>query len=383
MTRLADDARRTELESISATWPTRDLSPSETDKLELFLGGAIDGISLPAAAEPTVLCDAEGVRLAILQPGGEVEGLQLPAHHDFTPFRRWPSEIERSGDTIAYATDGPVLRPQFEALRALDPARLLILASSVGEGRFHTMRCLQLLPLGEINAEIVLLPVSEQNQGVVAKNYGASKLFTRQDLEPLGEFEEFPQIEAELQRENPPPARQGVTLFFTGLSGSGKSTISQIVEARLRERGGRRVTSLDGDLVRKTLSSGLGFSREDRNRNILRIGWVASQINKHGGLAICAPIAPYDDIRKQVREMSAEHGAFVLIHVATPLEVCEARDRKGLYAKARAGIIKEFTGISDPYEGPADAELVIQTTELSAAEAADSVLSYLEERGYL
>ena len=134
--------------------------------------------------------------------------------------------------------------------------------------------------------------------------------------------------------------------------------------------------------MRKTLSSGLGFSREDRNRNILRIGWVAGEINKNGGLAICAPIAPYDDIRKQVRAMSAAHGAFVLVHVATPLEVCEARDRKGLYAKARAGIIKEFTGISDPYEEPTDAELVLQTTELSAAEAADCVLNFLAEHGY-
>jgi sulfate adenylyltransferase len=172
-------------------------------------------------------------------------------------------------------------------------------------------------------------------------------------------------------------------VFFTGLSGSGKSTIANVLLVKLLELGGRNVTMLDGDLVRKHLSSELGFSKEHRDINIRRIGFVASEITKNGGVAICAPIAPYDRTRRDVRAMVEPVGGFVLVHVATPLEVCEQRDRKGLYAKARAGIVKEFTGISDPYEPPADAELVLDTTELSAEEAADAILAYLGKEGYV
>ncbi len=152
---------------------------------------------------------------------------------------------------------------------------------------------------------------------------------------------------------------------------------------RQLEIGGRPVTLLDGDLVRKNLSSELGFSKEHRDINIRRIGYVASEITKNHGIAICAPIAPYDAIRKDVRRMIEPLGGFFLIHVATPLEVCEERDRKGLYAKARAGIIKEFTGISDPYDHPEDAEMHIDTTRLSAEEAARQVVEMLEREGYL
>ena len=144
-------------------------------------------------------------------------------------------------------------------------------------------------------------------------------------------------------------------MFFTGLSGSGKSTIANALMVKLMEMGGRPVTLLDGDLVRKHLSSELGFSKEHRDLNIQRIGYVASEITKNGGIAICAPIAPYAATRKSVREMIEPLGGFIEIHVATPIEVCEARDRKGLYAKARAGILKGFTGIDDPYEVPREA----------------------------
>jgi sulfate adenylyltransferase len=143
------------------------------------------------------------------------------------------------------------------------------------------------------------------------------------------------------------------------------------------------VTLLDGDIVRKNLSSELGFSKEHRNINIRRIGYVASEITKNSGIAICAPIAPYDSVRKEVREAVQPFGGFVLIHVDTPLEVCEERDRKGLYAKARAGIIKEFTGISDPYESPEDADVVIDTTKLSPEQAAQQILLHLESEGYV
>ena len=177
--------------------------------------------------------------------------------------------------------------------------------------------------------------------------------------------------------------RHGFTLFFTGLSGAGKSTLAQVVYARLKESEARPVTLLDGDVVRKHLSSELGFSREHRDTNVLRQGYVASLITSHGGIALCAPIAPYAHTRTRVRAMVEEHGDFIEIHVATPLEVCESRDRKGLYARARAGLIKNFTGVSDPYESPVNPEIVIDTTLQSANEAADKIVAYLVSGGYL
>ena len=193
----------------------------------------------------------------------------------------------------------------------------------------------------------------------------------------------YPEIIAELRMRFPARSRQGLTLFFTGLSGAGKSTIAKAVLAKLLELGGRPVTLLDGDLVRKNLSSELGFSKEHRNLNIRRIGYVASEITKNGGIAICAPIAPYAEIRREVRQMINQYGGFIEVHVATSLEVCEGRDRKGLYAKARAGVIKEFTGISDPYEAPVNPELRIDTQGLSIDEAAQQVFLYLEQQGYI
>ena len=193
----------------------------------------------------------------------------------------------------------------------------------------------------------------------------------------------YPEVVQELRRSYPPRHRQGVTIFFTGLSGSGKSTIANVLLTKFLEVGGRPVTILDGDLVRKHLSSELGFSKEHRDINIRRIGYVASEITKNGGIAICAPIAPYDSVRKQVREMIEPFGGFVLVYVATPIETCEQRDRKGLYAKARAGIIKEFTGISDPYEAPEKAEVVINTAELSPEEAAQEIILHLEQQGFI
>ena len=193
----------------------------------------------------------------------------------------------------------------------------------------------------------------------------------------------FPAVAKELRKSHRPRSTQGFTVFFTGLSGSGKSTVANVLRVKLLERGGRSVTLLDGDLVRKNLSSELGFSKEHRNLNISRIGFVASEITKGGGIAVCAPIAPYDQIRQDNRRLISELGGYVLVHIATPLEVCEQRDRKGLYAKARAGIIKEFTGISDPYEVPEDADLRIDTTEISPEQAADQIMSYLMSEGYL
>ncbi len=193
----------------------------------------------------------------------------------------------------------------------------------------------------------------------------------------------FPDVVEELRRTHPPRHEQGFTVFFTGLSGSGKSTIANALMAKLMEIGGRSVSLLDGDIVRKNLSSELGFSKEHRDLNITRIGYVASEITKNGGIAICAPIAPYTATRRIVRDTVSPVGGFIEVHVATPLEVCEQRDRKGLYAKARAGIIKEFTGISDPYEIPENAEMVIDTTEITPDLAAHRILVKLEALGFI
>lgn len=200
---------------------------------------------------------------------------------------------------------------------------------------------------------------------------------------PLPSWFTFPEIAGELQRTYLPRHKQGFTVFFTGLSGAGKSTLANALVTKLLEIGGRPVTLLDGDIVRKHLSSELGFSKEHRDINIRRIGFVASEITKNSGIAICAPIAPYDNVRKEVRSMVVGHGGFVLVHVATPLAVCEQRDRKGLYAKARAGIIPEFTGVSDPYEIPEDAELEIDTTEMTPEEGVSTILRYLVDMGFL
>jgi len=173
----------------------------------------------------------------------------------------------------------------------------------------------------------------------------------------------------------------GFTVFFTGLSGAGKSTIAKSLATHL-EQSGRAVSVLDGDIVRPYLASELGFSREDRDVNVRRIGFVASEVTRCGGAVVCAVIAPYDETRQAVRRMIEELGGFLLVHVATPLAVCEARDPKGHYARARAGRIKHFTGVSDPYEPPTDAELVIDTSTTPVGEAVNQILSALSHRGY-
>ncbi len=192
-----------------------------------------------------------------------------------------------------------------------------------------------------------------------------------------------PGVTAELRRARPPRRERGVVVFFTGLSGSGKSTIARALRDALAERGDRTVSLLDGDLVRQLLSAGLTFSRADRDLNIARIGYVATEVARHGGIAICAPIAPFEAARAQVRRMVSEVGDFLLIHVATPVAVCEARDRKGLYAKARAGLIDHFTGVSDPYEEPRNADLTIDTSVMSRQEAVQAVLGLLSTGGWL
>ena len=193
----------------------------------------------------------------------------------------------------------------------------------------------------------------------------------------------FPEVKAELQKAYPPPRIKGFTVFLTGLSGSGKSTIAKVLYSRFLEIGGRPVTLLDGDIVRRNLSSNLTFSKEHRDINVRRIGFVASEITKNRGIAICAPIAPYQATRSEIRTIIEEYGGFVEVHVSTPIRVCEKRDRKGMYAKARAGLIKGFTGVDDPYEIPKSPEVRIDTTDINPNEAAQEILLYLGQAGYI
>ena len=245
-----------------------------------------------------------------------------------------------------------------------------------------TMIPFQMMVYVEGRAQFV--PVDEVAQDEKALNISGTELRRRlyEGLD-IPDWFSYPEVIQELRRTHPPRHRQGITVLFTGLSGAGKSTIANALMVKLMELGDRPVTLLDGDLVRKHLSSELGFSKEHRDLNILRIGYVASEITKNGGIAICAPIAPYTATRHKVREMIEPVGGFIEVHVATSLEVCESRDRKGLYAKARAGIIKEFTGISDPYEVPERPEVTIDTQEISPDLAAHRILIKLESLGYI
>ncbi len=225
-------------------------------------------------------------------------------------------------------------------------------------------------------------PEDEVPEGSTVLNISGTELRRRlrEGLE-IPEWFSFPEVVAQLRKTSPERSKQGFTVFFTGFSGSGKSTIANALMVKLMEMGGRPVTLLDGDVVRKHLSSELGFSKEHRDINIKRIGYVASEITKNGGIAICAPIAPYAATRREVREMIEQYGAFVEVHVATSIEECERRDRKGLYKLAREGKIKEFTGISDPYDVPEHPELRVETENVDVDSCAHQVLLKLEGMG--
>jgi sulfate adenylyltransferase len=254
-------------------------------------------------------------------------------------------------------------------------------------GRYQDELGIAMLPFREmmyVASEGRYFPEDELPPRSVVSSISGTELRRRLSSgDAIPEWFSYPDVIQELRRTHPPRVQQGVTVFFTGLSGAGKSTIANILRIRLLELGGRPVTLLDGDLVRKHLSSELGFSREHRQINIRRIGFVAAEITRCGGIAVCAPIAPHDETRREVRQMIEPLGGFLLVHVATPLDICEQRDRKGLYAKARAGLIPEFTGISDPYEVPTDADLSLDTTRVTAEAAAETIVQEIIARGFL
>ncbi|MDY7000947.1 MAG: bifunctional sulfate adenylyltransferase/adenylylsulfate kinase [Thermodesulfobacteriota bacterium] len=228
------------------------------------------------------------------------------------------------------------------------------------------------------------IPEDEVRPGMSVKSITPEELRRRLEFDlKIPSWFSFPGVTAELRRAYPPRHRQGFTVFLTGLSGAGKSTLAKVLQVKFMEMRDRPVTLLDGDIVRKNLSSELTYTREHRNLNITRIGFVASEITKNRGIAICAPIAPYEESRRANRELIGGYGGYIEVYMSTPLEVCEQRDRKGIYAKARAGIMKGVTGVDDPYVPPSNPELTLDTTNLSPTEAAQEVLLYLGEQGYI
>ncbi|CAK8725182.1 bifunctional sulfate adenylyltransferase/adenylylsulfate kinase [Candidatus Electrothrix aarhusensis] len=275
------------------------------------------------------------------------------------------------GDPFA-STNADLFYPQGEAQQ---------LVASLAEETGIEMVPEQAMGYAEKQGKYVYLAETPDEE---VKNITSKELKRRLEQgENIPEWFSFPNVVAELRRSFPPRPKQGFTVFLTGLSGSGKSTIAKVLMVRFMEMRDRPVTLLDGDIVRKNLSSELTFSEEHRNLNVTRIGFVASEITKNGGIALCAPIAPYEESRLENRKLISRYGGFIEIHIATPLEVCEQRDRKGLYAKARAGLVKGVTGISDPYIPPSKPEIVIDTSKMTPAEAVQEIFLYLEEQGYI
>ncbi|MBM0124282.1 adenylyl-sulfate kinase [Pimelobacter simplex] len=383
----------------------------ELDDLELLTSGAADpirGFNEPGSPLTLSLPDEllthldEGNEVELVDPEGlplarvtsVLRGLAVTplTHAQFGPFRRLhlaPAAVREryAGRTFVPVTD-LMTDVQVEQLRGLGPVVLLALVgagtpavSPVGLLR-ATLRVAE-----TIDAEVVAVPLAD-HASLADPALRISVLTSYADTDPVVELAYgghlLPGLADIAAAERPRPDQQGLVLFFTGLSGSGKSTLAQALMDRLLEHGGRSLTSLDGDVVRRNLSAGLTFSKEDRETNIRRIGWVAAEISRHGGIAVCSPIAPFDETRQQVRAMVDQAGgAFFLVHVATPLEECERRDRKGLYAKARRGEIPEFTGISSPYEEPADADVRVDTTGRSIEDALDDVIEALRAAGYV
>jgi sulfate adenylyltransferase len=384
----------------------------ELDDLELLVTGALAPtrafnepgspvtLTLPPelAGEAEVeLVDPEGLPLALVSGTATGEWTVKPlTHAQFGPYRRLYLTPDQVREQYAGRTFVPVATPLTEAqvvrLREAGPVVLLALVgtgtpSLSAVGLVHAT----LAAADHLDAAVVAVPLAAHGDAEADHALGVQVVANYAGQDPvlgLPERDEAEAYPAEVQDiidfDRPPSDRQGLVLFFTGLSGSGKSTLARALMDRVLEQGRRTVTSLDGDVVRRNLSAGLTFSREDRETNIRRIGWVAAEISRHGGVAVCSPIAPFDETRQQVRSMvEGAGGAFFLVHVATSLEECEKRDRKGLYAKARRGEIPEFTGISSPYEEPTDADVRVDTTGRTIEDALDDVLTALEDAGHL
>lgn len=367
------------------------------------------------------LRDPEGVVLAILSIedlfefkgiyyfGGTIEGIEMPQHYDHQELRLYQKGMNLGTDTVLTCTN-LLHKAEIETLKnhvKVHKSKIIVQLFASDPIESHSrLRCIK-AALSELSNDQYALSIVPGHAPANAKEWlqyaillkgsGYSSLISDGDMSlvkehsvinyitlPKGSPEEtFDAVLQEIDSINPPPKKKGLTIFLTGLSGSGKSTIAKILQIKMLGLTKKRITLLDGDIVRKNLCSELGFSKEHRLINLQRIGFVANEISKNGGIAICAPIAPYDSIRKEIRQNIETDSGFILIHVATPIEVCEARDRKGLYAKARSGEIQHFTGISDPYEEPEDAELIVQTTNQTAEESCEFILDHLKALGFL
>ena len=385
--------------------PSIQLNPETLGRLELFLAGALspqprfvlDDPPPLAPGAQLLLRDPNNVRLAVFTAAGAVDGgmvgdlavIEPPRHADFKAYRRSASAFRASLGPGAAV--GVVLRgfPSQQLETALRQAQSPVALHIVEPGpidHFARVRAAEILAasLAPAPVAIQILPVApgERDPSLldrILRNYGVERV-----LDETGSGSEEltyrPEIAALMADAMPPPARQGFCVWFTGLPSSGKSTIADQLMILLRESA-RRVTSLDGDVVRTHLSKGLGFTREDRDVNIRRIGWVASEIARHGGASVVAAVSPYAASRDDARRMVGAN--FVLVHVATPAEVCEQRDVKGFYQQARSGKITGFTGVDDPYETPLNAELTLNTAGPTAGENARLVLDYLVQRGWV
>ncbi len=373
----------------AAAWPQRVLGPRELGLVELVLAGSLPPQPLPLGdvevAATVALADPEGVVVAGLRvesvgddgASGTWVRVESVGHVDAADLRATPAEIRAwaAGRHVVTAYAGALTERGAGVLRTMAAeGSCVVLLGLLGPhdvtdsswyARADDLRVSAALLGEQLGAERV--------RAVAVPDAGTPRL-REQVAASYGD--------RHMDVESAPAARPdsgGLVVLFTGLSGSGKSTIARSVTARLVESG-RTVTLLDGDVVRRHLSSELGFSAEHRDINVRRIGWTAVEVARHGGIAVACPIAPYAAARAAVRAMAAEVGArFVLVHVATPIEVCEARDRKGLYAKARAGGLPGFTGVSDPYEAPTDAEVVVDTSTGSVDDAVQIVLAALPD----
>jgi sulfate adenylyltransferase len=395
-----------------AHYPSYALEGAALDDLELLVGGVPDAVriivppSLLQSAHDAgglLLTDPQGTPLVLATAVGDsavsldpdtVRPLRSPAHGPFRGLRLPAREVARGGPyrAVVFRTL-PTLADVGRVRHFVGDAAGLIVAlvaAPVGVDLPGLVRAVRSFA-AEVGFPVVAIPARDERLRIALTAYGVRDYLdidaTRSEperaaLDGDGDPQELPEdSRRELRRLRPEPGRRGAVVLFTGLSGSGKSTLARALVDALEESGDRTVTLLDGDEVRRLLSAGLGFSREDRDLNVRRIGYVASLVAKHGGIAVCAPIAPYADSRAAVRAMAEEAGEFVLVHVSTPLEVSEARDRKGLYAKARAGLLPQFTGVSDPYEAPADASLDIDTSHMEVDAAVSLVLGELHRRG--
>jgi sulfate adenylyltransferase len=429
-----------EKEILAASRPIPRLADGTYSPHSVSLARPADTIADVGPGSEIVLQDTEGAPIAVLRVterwpvadqrigylAGHVLVLRQPTHGPFRTLRHQPGDVrralqERTADTTAGGPgktgnrvlavplsaplDGPRIAMLGQLAQRLD-ARLLLLPlvggdydAAVRRGRSATAAAAE-LPAEPLVVAVGLPPArgvaDEHTAALVAAAYGASHVLVSSSAASAvpapGDLPAIlvtadPVVDAPTSRSVAAvldTGRRGVTIFFTGLSGSGKSTLARALRDRLAEVGGRTVSLLDGDEVRQLLSSGLTFSRDDRDLNVRRIGYVAAEITRHGGIAICAPIAPYAITRAEVRaRVEATGGDFLLVHVATPLEICERRDRKGHYARARAGLVRDFTGVSDPYEEPADADLVVDTTHGTAQRAVEPIVDRLRRLGHL